>query len=234
MAALPTERITPSRPFAATGLDYAGPFWLRTSKGRGQKAYKGYVAVFVCLATRAIHLEVVSNLSSQTFLLAFRRFISRRGLCKVIFSDNGTAFQGADAEIRSLFDAASDAAKHIGSKLASEGIEWRFIPPRAPHFGGIWEAGVKAFKYHLRRVLGDNKLTFEEFCTLATQVEACLNSRPISQLSADPEDVSALTSGHFLTGSTITQPEPDARDLSVSGVGRYRIVTLMRDHFWRR
>ena len=137
MVPLPAERITPSRPFAATGLDYFGPFWLRTSKRRGHKAYKGYVAVFVCLATRAIHLEVVSDLSTNTFLLAFRRFISLRGLRRVVFSDNGTTFRGADTEIQSLFNASSNSAKSIINKLATEGIEWRFIPPSAPHFGGL-------------------------------------------------------------------------------------------------
>ena len=150
----------------------------------------------------------------------------------MVYSDNGTTFRGADAEIQSLFNASSDSAKSILNKLATEGIEWRFIPPRPPHFGGLWEAEVKAFKYHLRRVLGENKFTFEEFITLAAQVEACLNSRPISPLSADPQDVSALTPGHFLTGSTLTTlPEPDNHDLSVTGSARYRIAVQMRDHF---
>ena len=235
MASLPAARVTPSRPFASTGLDYAGPFLLRTSKGRGHKAYKGYVAVFVCMTTRAIHLEVVSDCTTQGFLAAFRRFVARRGLCSVINSDNATNFQGADAELRRLFDEASDSSQEIFRTLATEGIQWRFIPPRAPHFGGLWEAGVRSFKHHVRRVLGDAKLTFEEFSTLAAQIEACLNSRPLSPLSTDSQDVTALTPGLFLVGSALTTiPEPSTLEFSVLGPARYRITTQMRDHFWKR
>ena len=235
MAPLPAARVTPSRPFASTGLDYAGPFLLRTSKGRGHKAFKGYVAVFVCMVTRAMHLEVVSDCTTQGFLAAFRRFVARRGLCRVIYSDNATNFQGADAELRRLFNAASETSQGLTRTLANDGTEWRFIPPRAPHFGGLWEAGVRSFKHHLRRVLGDAKLTFEEFSTLAAQIEACLNSRPLSPLSTDAQDVTALTPGHFLVGSALTAlPEPDTTNLSVLGNARYRLTTQMRDHFWRR
>ena len=99
MAPLPATRITPIRRFLETGLDYAGPFALRTSKGRGQCSFKGYVAVFTCLVTRAVHLEIVSDYSTKTFLLAFRRFTARRGLCRRIISDRGTTFQGASSEL---------------------------------------------------------------------------------------------------------------------------------------
>ena len=128
MAPLPAARGTPSRPFASTGLDYAGPFHLRTSKGRGHKAFKGYVAIFVCMATRAIHLEVVSTCMTRIFLAAFHRFVAGRGLCRTIFSDNVTNFQGADAELQWLFNEATDDSRTIVSNLASEGVEWRFIP----------------------------------------------------------------------------------------------------------
>ena len=168
MAPLPAARVTPARPFASTGLDYAGPLLLRTSKGRGHKAFKGYV--FIRMVTRAMHLEVVSDCTIQGFLAAFRRFVARRSLCSVIYNDNATNFQGADAELRRLF--------------------------RALHFGGLWEAGVRSFKHHLRRVLGDAKLTFEEFSTLAAQIEACLNSRPLSPLSTDLQDVREIGRAH--------------------------------------
>ena len=99
MAPLPAARVTPWRPFTSTGLDYAGPFHLRTTKGRGHKAFKSYVAIFVCMATRAMYLEVVSDCTTQSFLAVLRRFVARRGLCRVIYSDNETNFQGADAEL---------------------------------------------------------------------------------------------------------------------------------------
>lgn len=96
MGNLSAARTTPSRPFLHSGLDYAGPFQVRTSKGRGHKSHKSYPALFVCSSTRAIHLELVSDYSSEAFLAAFRRFVSRRGLPSDLYSDNGTTFVGAD------------------------------------------------------------------------------------------------------------------------------------------
>ena len=219
MAPLPSTRVTPARPFASTGIDYASPFLLRTSKGRGQKAYKGYLAVLICMVTRAVHLEAVSDYTTQGFLLAFRRFTARRGLCATIFSDNGTTFTGAAHEVRRRFDTAT-----------ATGSEWRFILPRAPHFGGLWEAGVKSAKHDLRGVLGEAKLTIEEFSTLAAQIETRLNSRPLCPLSSDPNDVSALTPGHFLIGAPLKAlPEPFPPDFSVAGVARYRLTSILLD-----
>ena len=197
--------------------------------------YKGYVAMFVCMATRATHLEVVSDCSTQGFLDAFRRFVARRGLCSIIYSDNATNFKGADAELQRLFNEASAEAHHIAAVLACDGIDWRFISLRALHFGGLWEAGVRSFKHHLRRALGDHNLTHEEFSTLTAQIEACLNSRPLSPLSTHPKDLGALTPGHFLIGNALTTlPEPHTFSLFVLGSVRYRLTTQMKDHFWRR
>lgn len=105
MGDLPEQRITPSRPFEHSGLDYAGPFNIWSSKGRGQKTHKSYCALFVCLATRAIHLEVVDDYTTQSFLAAFDRFTARRGLPTTIYSDNGTNFKGAEKELKNQFCA---------------------------------------------------------------------------------------------------------------------------------
>ncbi|XP_076285539.1 uncharacterized protein LOC143211600 [Lasioglossum baleicum] len=117
MGQLPAHRVTPARPFHSTGVDYAGPIWLRTTAGRGHKAYKGYLAVFVCTVTKAVHLEVVSNYSSEAFLAAFRRFVSRRGICAHVHSDCGTTFTGSDGELRRLFTASSQENRSIRSQL---------------------------------------------------------------------------------------------------------------------
>ena len=132
MAPLPSVHLAPSRPFISTGVDYAGPFAVRTSKGRGQRSGKGYVAIFVCMVTRAVHIEVVSDYSAPTFLMAFRRFTSRRGLCREVFSDNGTTFQGADSELRRLLQKASSFSQEVATALACDGISWSFIPPGLP------------------------------------------------------------------------------------------------------
>lgn len=137
MTPFPAVRLTPQKIFAATGLDYAGPINVTLSRHRGVKSTKGYLVVFICLVTRAVHLEIASNLESVTFLAAFDRFCSRRGQVSVIYSDNGTTFQGAEGEIDKLFEKGSDFQKSIANKIENKGIRWSFIPPRAPHFGGI-------------------------------------------------------------------------------------------------
>ena len=235
MGDLPQERVTPARPFLHTGIDYAGPVQLRTTKGRGHRAFKAFVAVFICLSTKAVHLEVVSDYTAEAFLATLKRFVSRRGLCRTIWSDCGTNFVGADAQLRALFAASSPERRRIIGQLAADNIQWRFNPPSAPHFGGIWEAAVKSLKHHLRRVLGDATLTFEEMSTLLTQVEACLNSRPLQALSDDPEDLAALTPGHFLVGSALTAvPEPSLLDHPPNRLTRWQLLQRMRDHFWER
>ncbi|XP_029672439.1 uncharacterized protein LOC115241052 [Formica exsecta] len=228
-------RVTPVRPFLRTGVDYTGPIQLRTSKGRGQKAHKEFIAVFVCLCTKAVHLDVVSDYTSDAFLAAFRRFTSRRGLCEEIYSDCGTNFIGADNALRELFAASSTSGRRIAHAATTEGIKWRFNPPAAPHFGGLWEAAVKSTKHHLRRVIGETTLTFEEMTTLLAQIEACLNSRPLRALSDDPDDISALTPGHFLIGAPLLAvPEPSLIKEPDYSLSRWQHLQKMRDHFWER
>lgn len=234
MAPLPAVRVTPSRPFAFSGVDYTGPFPVRTTKGRGYKSTKGYVAVFICMVTRAVHLEVVSDYSSETFLAAFYRFVARRGLCHTVYSDNGTNFRGADSELQRLFREASKFSTEVSAAVANDGIQWSYNPPKAPHFGGLWEAAVKSFKHHLKRVLGDATLTFEEFSTLAAHIEACLNSRPLSAISTDPTDYSALTPGHFLIGGALKAPPEAPSPQEPRGLRRWEHVHRMRNHFWQR
>ncbi|XP_055326335.1 uncharacterized protein LOC129580157 [Sitodiplosis mosellana] len=234
MADLPAARVRISRPFSQVGVDFCGPFLTRASKGRGIKTNKSYVAVFVCLCVKAIHLELVSDLSSEAFLAAYRRFISRRGLPKCMHSDCGTNFVGADGLIREKQSEYDDFITEITiTALANEGIEWKFNPPASPHFGGLFEAGVKSTKFHLKRVLGEASLTFEEFYTVLTQIEACLNSRPLIPQSNDPNDFSIITPGRFLTGdSLLALPEVSIADENVAIGNRYRYMRKLRDEFW--
>ncbi|XP_076660308.1 uncharacterized protein LOC143363629 [Halictus rubicundus] len=235
MGNLPLSRITPSRPFFRSGIDYAGPIHVRTSRGRGKLTSKGYIAVFICLATRAVQLEAVSDGSTETFLAALRRFISRRGRCAELHSDCGRNFIGANHELRTLLKQSVAQGGGPFAAASREGITWKFNPPSAPHFGGIWEAAVKSVKHHLRRLIGEQRLSFEELATLLTGIEACLNSRPILPLSDDPEDPAALTPGHFLVGEPLLAiPEPSLEELSVSRLSRWQLVQQMQQHFWRR
>ncbi|KYM94040.1 hypothetical protein ALC62_15344 [Cyphomyrmex costatus] len=192
------------------------------------------IAIFVCFCSKAVHIEVVLDYTAEAFLAALRRFSSRRGLCSDIYSDCGTNFLGADRQLRQLLRASSLDGRCIAHS-AADGIRWHFNPPSAPHFGGLWETAVKSTKYHLRRVIGDSRLTFEEISTLLAQVEACLNSRPMYALSDDPEDINALTPGHLLIGAPLLAiPEPSLTERKDSSLTRWQLIQKMRDHFWQR
>ncbi|XP_071578007.1 uncharacterized protein [Temnothorax nylanderi] len=233
MGQLPLSRVTPSRPFAHTGVDYAGPLTIKTWKGRGAKTYKGWICVFVCFSTSAIHLEVVSDYSSEGFIAAFRRFAARREIAQTMYSDCGTTFIGADAALKKMFVQGAQEHQRIAQVLQLDGTRWEFNPPGAPHMGSKWEAVVKSVKFHLRRTIGETLLTTEELTTLLTQIEAILNSRPLEPLSDDPEDVSALTPDHFLIGGPLTTiPEPSLIDLATSRLSRWQLIQQHVQHFW--
>ncbi|RLU24799.1 hypothetical protein DMN91_002889 [Ooceraea biroi] len=232
---LPASRVTPCRPFYHSGVDYAGPLILKTFRGRGFKTYKGYFIIFVCFSTSAVHLEVATDYSTDGFLAAYKRFTSRRGLCATITSDCGTNLIGADAELKRMFSASSKEWSHLANLLANDGVTWKFNSPAAPHFGGKWESGVKSVKHHLRRVVGDTRLTYEELSTLLAQIETILNSRPLGALTDDPLDASALTPGHFLVGSALTTvPEPSLSELPPSRLSRLQLIRRMLESFWQR
>ncbi|CAK1584061.1 unnamed protein product [Parnassius mnemosyne] len=236
MGQLPVARVTPIRPFYQSGVDYAGPIQIRTSKGRGHRAYKGYICLFVCMATRAVHLEAVTDLTSQGFLAAFKRFVSRRGHCADLYSDNGTNFVGAARELRTLVaQENSTMTREIAESLATAGTNWHFIPPRAPHFGGLWESGIKSTKHHLKRVIGTETLTYEEISTLLYQIEACLNSRPLSQVSTNAQDPTPLTPGHFIIGEPLVLvSDANYETSSISSLKRWQLTQKMLQNFWRR
>ncbi|XP_018395111.1 PREDICTED: uncharacterized protein LOC108773703, partial [Cyphomyrmex costatus] len=233
MGDLPPPRVNPSPPFSHTGVDYAGPFGIISVVGRGQKPLKHYVALFICLATKAIHLETVEDYSTAGFLAAFYRFVSRRGLPTHMYSDNGTNFHGADKELRRHFrSVCADPA--LKDALTNDEIQWHFIPAAAPHFGGLWEAGVRSFKFHLKRVIGSRTLSKTEFATLLCQIEACLNSRPIAALTDDPNDMSALTPGHFIIGRPLVAvPEESVLDINANRLSRWQLVRAMQEQIWR-
>ncbi|XP_008207937.1 uncharacterized protein LOC103316369 [Nasonia vitripennis] len=158
MAPLPAARVTPSAAFLRTGVDYDGPFQILCTKDRGIRSTKGYVALFVCMTTKAVHLELVGDLTTQSFLGALDRFTGCRGQPQEIWSDNGTTFQGANVELNRLLRAAEMDWGQVEGSLAQQGITWRFILPSAPHFGGIWEAGSSLL--HPKPNMDDKPLPF--------------------------------------------------------------------------
>ena len=201
-APLPRDRITESPPFEVTGVDFAGPLYVKV----GGALTKAYIALFTCAVTRAVHLELVSSQSTEHFLLALKRFIARRGLCKVIYSDNAKTFKRADQDLKELWRSIKDP--QLLEYFSARGISWRFIAERAAWWGGFWERLVRSVKICLRKVLGRASLSFEEMTTILTEVEATLNSRPLTFVNNDLDEPQPLTPAHFLVGKRLTSLPP--------------------------
>ncbi|XP_071056121.1 uncharacterized protein [Onthophagus taurus] len=235
MGDLPRDRTSAIRPFYVVGIDFAGPFNSKDGKLRNRTIIKSYVCLFVCFATKAVHIEVVSDLSTDSFLNAFKRFVSRRGLCKRVYTDNATNFVGAKNylnELKKVIDYNNDKLERF---CLRNNIDWQFIPARSPHFGGLWESAIKSAKSHFIRIIGCNVLTFEELTTIFTQIEAILNSRPLTPLSTHPDDFLALTPGHFLIGEPLnTIPQRDVMDIPFNRLNQFNKLQQMYQHFWRR
>ncbi|XP_070068113.1 uncharacterized protein [Drosophila takahashii] len=233
MGSFPKERVSFSRPFTYTGMDYAGPFDIKNYKGRACLITKGYVLVFVCFSTKAIHLEPTSDLTTEKFLAAFARFVSRRGCPRQVQSDNGKTFVGAATLLsRDFLQAVKES---VTDAYSHQQLNWQFIPPGAPHMGGLWEAGVKSFKTLFYKSTATRKYTFEELSTLLAKIEACLNSRPLSPMSEDPTDLLALTPGHFLVGGPLLSiVEPELKGESKSIVNRWQHLKALHQQFQAR
>ncbi|XP_073946719.1 uncharacterized protein isoform X2 [Choristoneura fumiferana] len=183
------------------------------------------------LCVKAVHLELVTDLTKEAYIAALQRFISRRGKPLTITSDHGTNFVGACNELTSVINKSN-----LASDLADEGIKFLFTPAYSPHFNGLAESAVRSTKFHLKRILNLTHLTYEEMSTCLTQIEAILNSRPLTPLSTDPTDMSALTPAHFLIGRSLTSvPCPQiADDVNINLLQRHKRIDVIKQHFWRR
>lgn len=231
MADLPPVRVQPNRPFSFVGLDYGGPFLVKENRRRNSKTHKIYLSLFICLSTKALHLETVTDISSEAFLAAFDRFTARRGFPVELYSDCGTNYVGAARQMKALFDDQSTQ----DSVQSRTPCVWKFNPPAAPHFGGIWEAAIKSTKSHLKKVIGAQVFTMEEFTTLIYRIEGILNSRPLTPISSDPSDLEALSPGHFLIGQPIMSlPDTDVRDVPMNRLNRWQLVKQTQQSFWSR
>ena len=189
MGNLPKVRDTAARPFANVGVDYCGPFFIKEKRLRNRNKLKVYAAVFVCLAVKAVHIELVGDLTTELFIASLRRFFARRGKPKAMYCDNGTNSVGARNQLSDLYRLVN--SKEFNEKteqyVTNQGIEWHFSPPRTPHFGGIWEAAVKSLKHHLVRTVGESLFTYEELNTFVCEIEGVLNSRPLIPMFVGPK-----------------------------------------------
>ena len=236
MGQLPAARLAEAPAFATTGIDFAGPFEIKTSHLRKAPTEKGFLCVFVCFSTKAIHLEVVPAMTTEAFLAALKRFTSRRGLPTDIYTDNGGNFRGAANDLKQLYQLlqTEEWTAVLRAFFLNSHITWHFIPERAPHFGGLWEAAVKSAKYHLKRIVGEQKLTYVEFSTITAQVEACLNSRPLLHMdSHSPDGIQSPTPGHALIGRPIVAyPETYIPEKALHD-NRWTLQQGIVQNFWK-
>ena len=229
---LPSFRVTEARPFFYTGVDYV--FVRLTVASPPQKVW---ICLFTCCVTKAVHLELVTDMTTQSFIRSFKRFTSRRGFPVKIISDNAKTFKGAAKTLEAVMQ--SQEVKRYFSEL---NVRWSCNLERAPWWGGIFERMVQTTKRCLRKTIGRAHLTYDELLTSLTEVEMTLNSRPISYVSADDLE-EALTPSHLLHGCRILSLPGPIRDVDESDAGdqgspdlskRLKHLEKTRSDFWRR
>ncbi|XP_053391449.1 uncharacterized protein LOC128554225 [Mercenaria mercenaria] len=233
---LPKIRVEEAPPFSVTGVDFTGVLYVRNETGSESKCY---ICLFTCAITRAVHLEVVPDLSTDSFLQAFRRFSSRKSLPKLMISDNATTYLSAASQLKELFQSTS-----LQEALSMKGTEWKFIPKRAPWYGGFWERLIGLTKTTLKKILGRAFVTMETLRTIVTEIEAILNDRPITYTSSNIEDMEPLTPAHLLYGRRMTSLpyydiETETGMASIQSdqsilTRRAKIQANIINHFWKR
>ncbi|KAL8583120.1 hypothetical protein ACOMHN_008558 [Nucella lapillus] len=233
MADLPTDRIEAIPPFTNTGLDCFGPFEVKD----GRRNVKRYGLILTCLASRAVHLEVLEDLSTDAFICGLRRFIAIRGNVKLIRCDRGTNFVGADKELRQAF-REMDKIK-VTKEMLQRTCVFSFNPPSASHFGGVWERLIRTVRQVLSGLLCNHseKLSTVTLATLLHEVAAIINNRPlcVGDLE-DPTSLDPLTPNHLLTlkPEPVFPPPGEFRSQDMYSQKRWRRVQFLVEQFWSR
>ncbi|XP_055542920.1 uncharacterized protein LOC129728499 [Wyeomyia smithii] len=236
IAAVPREAPLPAarlqayvRPFSYVGVDYFGPLEVRVNRSH----VKRWVALFTCMTVRAIHLEVVHTLSTESFKMALRRFISARGAPVEIRSDQGTNFVGANNELRRKLKNINE---QLCETFTNVETKWIFNPPGAPHMGGAWERLVRSVKCALAAMDTTRKPNEETLATLVKEVESLINSRPLTYIPLEVGEQEALTPNHFLllSSSGVVQTPKSLTDMKQASRSEWNKCQVMIDQFWRR
>ena len=234
---LPDFRVRMDSPFASTGVDFAGPLYVKATGG--SKSTKVWICLYTCCTVRAVHLDLVPDLTTSSFLRSLKRFAARRGLPKRIVSDNGKTFKAAAKAIQAIVKS-----REVQEHLAGLGVEWRFNVERAPWWGGVFERMVRSTKRCLKKTIGRARLTYDELLTSLIEVEMVINSRPLTYVS--PDDLEEpLTPAHFLTGKRILSlpdgiccgDDPDDEDVDLTHdhlTRRMKYLNVVLNHFWKR
>ncbi|KAK4329183.1 hypothetical protein Pmani_000412 [Petrolisthes manimaculis] len=229
MACLPTDRVTPGDPaFTNVGIDCFGPFLVKRGRGREKR----YGCLFTCLAIRAIHIEKLHSLDTDSFINALSRFAARRGLPKKIRCDNGTNFIGGERELREAVQQWNDSHK-IREYMLRQRIVWEFNPPTASHMGGVWERQIRSVRKILKCVLHQQLLDDERLDTVLCEAEAIVNGRPLTLVSGDPQDWNAITPNSLLLLRP-TENLPGKYCKADQFRRHWRHAQYLADRFWKR
>ena len=226
-ADLPTDRVRPEeRAFTNVGVDFFGPINIR--RGRGTE--KRYGCIFTCLTTQAVHLEVAAALDTDSFLNCLYRFTARRGSPKIIRSDNGRNFVGAERELRAVQRSWNQG--WLQDELSSKGIKWLFNPPAASHIGGVRERQIRTVRRILAALVKEQILTHDALETLLVTAEGIVNNRPITAVSSEPRDLESLTPNHLLLHRPAVSPPSGSGEVD-STRRKWKQVQYMADLFWK-
>ena len=191
---LPSDRVIPQTPFSVVGIDFTGPLYVY----QNDDCKKMYICLFTCSTTRAVHLELVYDLSCESFIKSFRRFISIRGLCTTIYTDNAKTFKKAHKDLSQCLNIFEN--ERFKEMVEEQGIEWKFIVPLAPWWGGFYESLMSSIKAPLKKILKGSLLDVDELNTVLYEVSAMINSRPLTYVSDDINDMQYITPSMFLIG----------------------------------
>ena len=237
MSDLPFDRLDPTPPFTNVGIDVFGPWQITTRRTRGGHANaKRWALMFTCLVIRAVHIELLEEMSSSCFINALRRFCALRGEVKMIRSDCGTNFVGSTTDLGA--NVIDVEAKPVKNYLVESGINWIFNPPHSSHFGGVWERMIGVARKILDAMLVNVKhLTHEILLTLMAEVTSIMNARPLTPVSADPDFPLPLTPATLLTMKTnhavesFKEEDFNSKDLFKA---EWRRVQHLANTFWSR
>ena len=229
MASLPEARLVHDLPpFAHTGSDCFGPFMVK----QGRSTVKRWGAIFTCMASRAVHVEMLESMDTDAFLNALRRFLARRGPVMKIWTDNGTNLVATERELRESLQKL-DKTK-IENAMTMKSIEWNFNPPYASNFGGVWERLIRSVRRALRAACREQILTDDALMTLFCEAEAVVNSRPLTRVMDDPTCLRPLSPADLLTQKGSAGPVTATTEKDLYVRRRWRQVQFLADLFWRR
>lgn len=236
MADLPEERVTPSDPFTYCGADVFGPYLIK----EGRKEVKRYGCIFTCMASRAVHIEIINHMCTDSLIQALRRFVARRGQVSSIHTDNGTNFVGAENELKKCLDELDH--EKIQEFLLAKGcdwIVWKRNPPSSSHMGGVWERQIRSVRTILTGLMKEHAtiLNDESLRTFMAEAEAIINSRPLTVESInDSESPIPISPMQLLTlkSDVVFPPPGNFQRCDLYSRKRWRRVQFLANQFWHR